>query len=163
MDLERRSVELRGTSAGSDASASGPGRIAGLAIVYDVRSELLEGSFLEVIRPGAIRLKEDMLVLAGHNPQHVLGRVTSGTARAWGDASGIRFEVDLPDTSYARDLIASMARGDVCQCSFAMKVIADEWYVDGATVIREVLLAEVPELSIVSMPAYRTTEAALSS
>ena len=146
---------------GSDASASGPGRISGRAIVFNQRSELLEGTFREVIRPGAIGLAEDLLVLAGHNQQHVLGRVSAGTARAWDDGMGVVFQVDMPDTSYARDLAASVARGDVCACSFGMNVQADEWYVDGDVVVREVLLADVPELSIVAMPAYKTTAASL--
>lgn len=163
MGVERRSVELRGISGGSGASASGPARIAGRAIVYDSPSQLLEGTFIEVIRPGSIRLSDDLFVFAGHDHQHVLGRVNAGTARVWDDGSGISFEVELPDTTYARDLVASMERGDVCSCSFAMSVRADEWYVDGGVAKREVLLADVVELSVVSMPAYRATEATISS
>lgn len=162
MSLERRSVELRGLSVGSGAEASGS-TVGGRAIVYDVRSELLEGCFREVIRPGAIRFRDDLLVLAGHDPQHVLGRVSAGTARVWDDGAGVRFEASLPDTTYARDLTTSMARGDVCQCSFAMTVRADDWYVDtDGQMVREVLLADVPELSIVAMPAYPATEAAIT-
>ena len=160
MDLERRSVELRG--AGSGASASGPRTIRGRAIVFDTRSELLEGTFREVIRPGSIRLRDDLLVLAGHDPQHVLGRVSAGTARVWDDGTGIAFEVVLPDTSYARDLTASMDRGDVCACSFAMYVRADDWHMDGSEMVREVLAADVPELSVVAMPAYPATEASVT-
>lgn len=162
MSIERRSIELRGASMGSGASASGPGRIIGRAITYDSRSELLEGVFREVIRPGAIRLREDLLVLAGHDPQHVLGRTSAGTARAWDDGAGISFEVELPDTTYARDLAASMTRGDVCKCSFAMRVLVEEWTMDGADVVREVLAADVLELSVVAMPAYPATEASIT-
>ncbi|NTU70258.1 MAG: HK97 family phage prohead protease [Coriobacteriia bacterium] len=160
--IERRSIELRGAGIGPGASAPGPGLISGRAIVYDSRSELLEGTYREVIRPGSIRLRDDLLVLAGHDHQHVLGRVNSGTARAWQDGAGVLFEAELPDTVYARDLAASMARGDVCQCSFAMIVNADEFYVDGATVVREILSADVLELSIVAMPAYKATEATIT-
>lgn len=163
MALERRSVELRGIGTGSGASASGPGRISGRAIVYDSRSEIIEGVFREIIRPGAIRLADDVLVLAGHDPQHVLGRVSARTARVWDDGLGVCFEVELPDTTYGRDLAVSMERGDVVACSFAMQVRADEWYADRTgQMIREVLLAEVPELSIVAMPAYPATAASIT-
>lgn len=163
MALERRSVELRGIGSGSGASASGPGRISGRAIVFDSQSELLEGVFREIIRPGAIRLGDDLLILAGHDPQHVLGRISAGTARAWDDGHGIAFEVELPDTTYARDLAASMERGDVFSCSFAMHVRADEWYADrSGQMIREVLLADVPELSVVALPAYPATSASVT-
>lgn len=151
-------------SMGLGASAPGPGLISGRAIVFDVRSELLEGVFREIIRPGAIRLRDDLLVLAGHDHKHVLGRVNAGTARAWDDGTGIRFEAELPDTTYARDLAASMARGDVCACSFAMNVRADEWYVDATgQMVREVLDAEVPELDVVALPAYPATQASVTS
>jgi hypothetical protein len=163
MTLERRSTELRGTGMGPGASAPGPGRISGRAIVYDSRSELLEGVFREIIRPGAIRLRDDVLILAGHDPQHVLGRVSAGTARVWDDGRGISFEVTLPDTTYARDLVASMERGDVFSCSFAMHVQRDEWYADPTgQMMREVLLADVPELSVVCSPAYPATAATIT-
>lgn len=162
METERRSIELRNAIGGSGASAPDPGRISGRAIVFDSRSELLEGTYREVIRPGSIRLADDLLVLAGHDHQHVLGRVSAGTARAWDDGHGISFEVSLPDTTYARDLAESMARGDVCACSFAMYVNADEFYVDGSEVVREILSADVIELSVVAMPAYRATAATVT-
>jgi hypothetical protein len=159
--IERRSITLD-AQMGPGASPSGPVRITGHAIVYDSRSELLEGAYREVIRPGSIRLADDLLVLAGHNPEHVLGRTSAGTARAWDDGTGIAFEVALPDTAYARDLAASMARGDVAQCSFAMRVRADEWRMDPDAAVREVLLADVLELSVVSMPAYKATGASIT-
>lgn len=159
--VERRSIELRASANGPDASASGLGRISGRAIVYDSRSEVLEGAYREVIRPGAIRLSDQLLVLAGHNHQHVLGRVSTGTARVWDDGQGICFDVELPDTGYARDLKASMARGDVHQCSFAMEVHAEDWRLDPDVAVREVLLCHVLELSIVSLPAYPATDASI--
>jgi len=162
MNIERRSIELRASATGPDASASGLGRISGRAIVYDSRSEVLENAYREIIRPGSIRLCDQLLVLAGHNPQHVLGRVSNGTARVWDDGRGICFDVELPETTYARDLRASMARGDVHQCSFAMQVRADDWRMDCDVAVREVLLADVLELSIVALPAYPATEAAIT-
>ena len=159
MDLERRSAPLSAPRASQEA-AQGPRMMYGRAITYDSLSEDL-GGFREVFRPGSVKLREDLAVLEGHEPRHVLGRTSAGTARAWDDGRGVVFEVEAPDTQWARDLAVSMERGDIGQCSFAFRTIREDYYYDQAreTVIREVREAEVCELSIVAMPAYPATKA----
>jgi HK97 family phage prohead protease len=56
----------------------------------------------------------------------VLGRNKSGTLRLSEDNIGLHYQVDLPDTTYARDLAISMERGDVSQSSFRLP--GDPWW-----------------------------------
>ena len=146
------------------SSSQGQRTIRGRAITYGSVSQDL-GGFRELFRPGSVRLASDLVILANHNPSMVLGRTSSGTARAWDDGQGVRFEADAPDTQWARDLQTSMERGDIAACSFAFRVPpgGDEFYYDQTrqTVIREVFTAEVSELSVCTLPAYPATEAAV--
>ncbi|HEY1189785.1 MAG TPA: HK97 family phage prohead protease, partial [Gemmata sp.] len=43
----------------------------------------------------------------------------AGTLRLFVDAVGLRYEIDPPDTTAARDLIQSLRRGDISGSSFA--------------------------------------------
>ncbi len=57
--------------------------------------------------------------------EYLLGRTLSQTLRLAVDDTGLEYEVDLPDTQYARDLAALAERGDVQHSSFAFRTIAD--------------------------------------
>jgi phage head maturation protease len=85
----------------------------------------------------------------------VLGRTRSGTLRLSEDSAGLHYEVDTPDTSYARDLAVSMERGDITQSSFAFRTRADDWGFTEQDVplrtLRDVMLLDV---SPVAYPAY---------
>jgi HK97 family phage prohead protease len=64
----------------------------------------------------------------------ILGRTTSKTLRLLETDQGLEFECDMPDTQYARDLMACMKRGDISQCSFGFSVDdgGDTWKKDDA-------------------------------
>lgn len=106
-------------------------RIVGYAAVFNILSEEMFG-FREMIMPGAFRdviETEDVRALINHDPNLVLGRTTADTLRLVEDERGLRYEIDPPDTQYARDLIVSVNRGDVDQSSFAFRVLMEdeEW------------------------------------
>jgi hypothetical protein len=46
----------------------------------------------------------------------------SGTLQVSEDSRGLRFDVKLPDVSYANNLVVLMERGDAYECSFAFNV-----------------------------------------
>ena len=48
-----------------------------------------------------------------HDPSRLLARTKSGTLRLEEDSKGLRFELDLPDTTEGRDLLALAERGDI--------------------------------------------------
>jgi HK97 family phage prohead protease len=157
--IERRAaVELR--------AASGK-RLVGYGAVFDRPSRDL-GGFTEIVRPGAFKrtLESnalDPLALVQHLPHIVLGRRSAGTLRLHEDGKGLAFEIDVPDTTAARDLLVSVERGDVSGASFAFVVPAggDHWDVRGDTMIRELRDVSLHEITITASPAYADTSVAL--
>lgn len=162
MATERRpALELR--AAGGD---SFPRRLVGYASVFDSPSEDL-GGFIEIVRQGAFTRslesnRVDPLALVHHIPHLVLGRRSAGTLRLEQDAKGLAFEVDLPETQTARDLLVSVERGDIRGASFAFTVAdkGDKWEVRGDQVTRELLDVTLHEISIAPVPAYPDTSVA---
>lgn len=128
------------------------------------------GGFFERLMPGcfaeSIKDNGTILALADHDSSKVLGRVSANTLRVSEDSEGLAFDLDLPDTSYARDLKVLLSRGDVSECSFGFCVPdgGDDWSVqkDGSY-LRTINKATLFEGSIVAMPAYLDTSASLRS
>jgi len=84
-----------------------------------------------------------------------LGRVSSGTLRIGTDKRGLFYEVDLPNTSYANDLVELMKRGDVNQSSFAFLIENDRWEQrDGITYRIIEKVSRLLDVSPVAQPAY---------
>ena len=143
-----------------------PGIISGYAAVFESYSEDM-GGFREKISRYAVDNSQlngaDIRVLADHDTARVLGRTRSGTAKVGADTQGIYFEAQLPDTSYARDLWASMERGDISQASFGFYVAAEDWSEDEAhRPVRTITQIErIVEVSVVAVPAYPDTGVAI--
>ena len=99
-----------------------PTKIVGYAAVfyrYDdpgTQYELYSGH-VERIQPGAfkraIEEADDVRGLFNHEPSQILGRTKSGTMRLSEDETGLRYEIDVPDTQVGRDVVTSIDRGDV--------------------------------------------------
>ena len=149
-----------------DGTDEGSRIISGYASVFNSRTTLWEG-FDEVVAPGAFTetLKEnDVRALFNHDWSKVLGRTSAKTLTLKEDDHGLNFEVELPNTSYANDLIESMERGDINQCSFGFYITREEidWDGDPDATVRTIKEVELFEVSVVSLPAYDDTEVALS-
>jgi HK97 family phage prohead protease len=158
--LERRvAVELR-----ASGNRQSP-KLAGHAAIFNSPSQDL-GGFTEIVMPGAftrtLASDRDPLALVQHMPQLVLGRRSAGTLRLAEDQRGLAFEIDVPDTSTARDLLVSVERGDVRGASFAFSTPkgGDRWDVRGQQVVRELLDVDLHEITITAQPAYLDTEVA---
>jgi len=156
-NLERRAfAECR-----AEASDNGK-RIKGYAIVFNSASADL-GGFKEFIAPEAVdrTLNEglDVRALVDHDSAKVIGRTRAGTLNLRKDSRGLRIEVEPDDEiSYARDIMRAVARGDVSGMSFAFRVIDDEWNYEGKTPVRTVTDMRISEVSIVTFPAYQSTD-----
>jgi HK97 family phage prohead protease len=146
-------------------------KVVGYAAKFNQWSSDL-GGFIERIAPTAFD-KADMSDVRGlidHDPSRILGRTTSGTLKVSVDEIGLRYEIDMPDTSYARDLIESMKRGDINQSSFAFRVNyenpeAEEWRFNDQTGVYERTINEfsgIFDVSPVTYPAYPSTESVVS-
>ena len=161
--IERRifKVEVRKSEDGR--------KLRGTAVVFNQLSENL-GGFREQIDPAAFEGCDmsDVRCLFNHEDSMVLGRTASNTLVLTRDASGLHFECDPPDTSYARDLAVSMDRGDIDQCSFSFTVAPGgaEWSEDPITggEIRTVKkISRLYDVSIVTYPAYPQTSSEIRS
>lgn len=143
----------------AEESEEGNQIITGHASMYDTRSENL-GGFYEYIEAGAFTpeliAKSDTRALINHDQNLILGRTTSGTLRLTADEKGLRYEFDVPQTSYGKDLVVSMQRGDITQSSFAFTVAEDDWTTDEAgNNIRTIKKIErLYDVSPVTYPAY---------
>jgi HK97 family phage prohead protease len=163
MTIERRvAVELR---AGGDKRSP---RLIGHAAVYNSPSQDL-GGFTEIVLPGAftrtLKSDRDPLALVQHMPQLVLGRRSAGTLRLSEDQRGLAFEIDVPDTTAARDLLVSVERGDVRGASFAFSTPkgGDRWEQRGGAVVRSLVDVDLHEITITAQPAYLDTAVARRS
>jgi len=146
---------------------SGP-LIRGHAAVFDKLSENL-GGFREIIAPGAFDdvLEDDVRALIGHRDELILGRLSSKTLRVGVDAEGLTYEIDPPDTSYARDLLVSLERGDIRESSFGFSIArgGDQWTEDeDGRLIRTITkVSRLYDVSPVTFPAYPDTDVAKRS
>jgi hypothetical protein len=155
--------EMRVTSC-PELRATADGKISGYAAVFDSPSSDL-GGFTETIRRGAfsrvLRERQDICCLFNHSANYLLGRTKSGTLELEEDQAGLHFECELPDTSFARDLRESIARGDVSGCSFSFAVAKDEWASDNRRELIE--LKSLMDVGPVCFPAYDSTSVSARS
>ena len=115
------------------------------------------GGFYEQIASGAFDsvLDNDTRAYFNHDENLLLGRVSSGTLRIGSDERGLWYEIDLPNTSYAKDLVELMKRGDVTQSSFAFLIERDRWEErDGKTYRIIEKVSRLLDVSPVAQPAY---------
>lgn len=166
MEIERRTINVTLR----EMSKNGQKTMTGLAARFNSMSEDL-GGFREQIAPGAFKsaIMEgcDVRALFNHEPNMILGRTTAGTLRLAETDEGLSFEVDMPDTQCARDLMTSMKRGDINQCSFGFNVDdgGDTWQKDAAAQWTRTIhvVSRLYDVSAVTYPAYQETSCAMRS
>ncbi|WP_193063457.1 HK97 family phage prohead protease [Oceanobacillus oncorhynchi] len=142
-----------------------PTKIEGYAAVFGEKSEDL-GGFREVIRKGSFAKSirnNDIRALWNHDSSHVLGRTKNGTLKLEEDETGLRFELEPPDTSWGRDALKAIERGDVDQNSFGFFPVADDWEIEDNENIRYLREIDLFEISPVAFPAYPQTAANVRS
>lgn len=108
----------------------------------------------------ALEADTDVKALVNHDTSLVLGSTRGKTLRLEVDDTGLAFEVDLPDTSYARDLKELIARNDIADMSFGFIPGKDEWSrgPGGQQVRTHTSVARLLDVSPVAYPAYEGTE-----
>jgi HK97 family phage prohead protease len=156
MDIERRVYKAEFRKVDIEQP-----KIIGYGAVFNSISEDL-GGFQEVIMPGAFSdtLTEDVRALMNHDANLILGRTIAGTLKLAEDNIGLLYEIDPPETSYAKDLLLSIQRGDIDQSSFGFQVLAESWKPPSDTnplPIRVLHRVKLFDVSPVTFPAYPTT------
>ena len=117
------------------------------------------GAFTEEIAPAAFSASlagSDILAMVDHDPTKVLARTKSRTLRLAEDSRGLQFDLDVPDTTYGRDILSLVERNDVGGCSFGFTVAAggERWAGDHRILSK----IDLREISVVSAwPAYPQT------
>jgi HK97 family phage prohead protease len=150
MTIERRALAAELRTKGR--------RLEGYAATFGAEARILD--YTETIAPGAftksLAERDDILALVDHDSGRVLARTRSGTLRLAEDSKGLAFDLDVPDTTAGRDVLALAERGDLGGMSFAFTVRkgGEEW--DGDR--RELRSVDLREISVVqSWPAYDGT------
>ena len=95
-----------------------------------------------------------MRALFEHDYTKLLGRTSAGTLKLEEDSIGLRFELTPPDTTIGKDLLVSVSRGDITGMSFGFRAIKEEWNFDVEPYQRNVIKADLFEVTVTSIPAY---------
>lgn len=124
-----------------------------LGVFYEVREKIAPGAFAETLEA------DDQRALWNHNPDYVLARKSAKTLELREDNTGLWIEVTPPATSWARDLMVSIDRGDVNQMSFQFEVLQDTFTYDRERdiIYRTLEKVKLFEVSPVTFPAYPQT------
>lgn len=142
----------------ADVRRDGPRKLAGLAAIYDretdiggTRERIARGAFSETIRSDA-----EVLAFVDHDAGKLLGRRSVGTLRLSDSDEGLAFEIDIPETTLGRDVLALAERGDLGGMSFGFTVPKGGERRDGN--VRVLTQIDLKEISVVSSwPAYQGT------
>ena len=155
MTIEKRAAH--------DVKAEGR-KLVGYAALFGQETRIAD--FHEQIAPGAfagsLSAGKDILALVDHDTGKVLARTKSGTLRLSEDERGLKFEIQMPDTSLGRDLLTMAERSDLGGMSFGFSVNpeGEEWRGDRRT-LRNVTLHEISVVQ--SFPAYEGTSVSARS
>lgn len=122
-------------------------------IPYNSTSEALQ----EVIEPSAFKKsiqERSVVALINHDTNKVLGSSKNNTVIFNNTDEGLYIQVELPDTTYAKDAYTIIERGDIDTLSFGFQPVKVETR-DGKDFLKEVKLFEVSFM--VAFPAYEET------
>ena len=155
-----RPVEFRATD-------TGLGVLTGYAAVFNRYSQNL-GGFVEQVDPAAFTksLGDGVPVVArfNHEDNLLLGTTEGGTLSLEADGTGLRYDIQLPDTTAGRDVKALAERGDLRYSSFAFRTLTDDWgFTPEGFPLRTLLGVQLVDVAPVTNPAYRDTTTGLRS
>jgi hypothetical protein len=142
--------------------------LTGYAAVFNsdslpITNERRGRPFVERVAPGAFaetltekRNGDEILSFWAHMPEQPLGRFGKNL-RLSEDERGLRYELDVPDTTAGRDLVENIKHGIVDGVSFGFSV-RQEKFVRGAEMdTRTLVKVKLYEVSPTAIPAYPDT------
>lgn len=161
---ETRTIVFQGKLEHRDAQEDAPRVISGYAAVFNQIAEIGRWyRYKEQIAPTAFEGCDYTRCVAcfNHNTDSILARYSSGTLKLNVDATGLRFEFEVPNTTVGNDMYELVKRGDISQCSFAFVVAEDTWKYDeedDSNDLRTInKISELWDVSLVTYPAYEGT------
>jgi HK97 family phage prohead protease len=151
--LERRSIIAPGSVSGNT--------LRGHAAVFGRWADV--GSWRERIAAGAFNsLSDDVIALANHDLNYVLGSTRAGTLRLGTDQIGLWYEIDPPRSGFVEHLMESVRRGDTRGASIGFHTVDQHWDWSSSPPARTLLAVDLREISISPMPAYSGTSVVLA-
>lgn len=189
MNIERRFVPTTAADSTVTLEERGEGdakekMIVGRAVVYYDNTPateyvMYEGKterVVERIMPGAcnraLAEKQDVRCLFNHRSELILGRTVAGTLDLSVDERGLKYSCKPGKTTVANDVREHLSRGDVTGSSFGFVSRKSTWTrtveqladkTERTTYLRTVEDMDMMDVSPVTYPAYKSTEAGMRS
>lgn len=157
-DRETRIAKVPPLELRAAADEAGPKTIVGYAAPFGSRAEIY--GFVEEYVPGCFTQsigEDDIRCCWNHNSDFVLGRNKASTLTLKEDDFGLAIEATPPDTTWAKDHMVTIGRGDVSQMSIMFQAMDEEWAKEDGMYLRRITRAKLWEVSPVTFPAYDQT------
>lgn len=126
---------------------------------YKFREKFQKGAFDEYMNAGM-----DTKFLVDHDTGKVLGRSKKGTLTLASDDTGLKYSLEIPSTSLGNDCYEDVRSGNKEYISVGFQKLTEAWdETDETNVIRTIIKANLPEMSLTAWPAYEQTTASARS
>jgi HK97 family phage prohead protease len=144
------------------ADGDKPAMLTGYAIVWDALSDD-RGGYKVRFKKGSPTFTTPTMAYYHHDPRAILGNTANGSLRLSQDDVGVRVEIDLPDTSTARDVQELVGKKYIGGMSFAMIKLTD--YVtskENGVEIMNVTAFTCDEVTVTGIPSFTATSIAVA-
>lgn len=163
MEQEKRlneEADLLADSKETEETKEGSKNISGYAFKFGQPSKDL-GGFVEVITPEALKEVDlsEVFLLYGHDYSKPLASSKAGTLKLNVDETGLHFEAELPNTTYANDVYENVSKKILDSMSFGFVLGVDSFnQAEDGEVVRSIeKMKALNEISVVTIPAYDST------
>ena len=160
MEQEKRlneEADLLADSKETEETKEGSKNISGYAFKFGQPSKDL-GGFVEVITPEALKEVDlsEVFLLYGHDYSKPLASTKAGTLKLNVDETGLHFEAELPNTTYANDVYENVSKKILDSMSFGFVLGVDSFnQAEDGEVVRSIeKMKALNEISVVTIPAY---------
>ena len=143
--------------------------VSGYAAIFDSEIEInsIFGTFREKISRGAFdeSIKEGrVLAVWNHNTDLVLGSQRNNSLSLLEDDKGLRFDLNIANTTYGRDAFENIRNGNVSGMSFGFTVKKQSWVEEkNKDPLRNIEKVNLYEVSPTGFPAYPATSVSARS
>jgi HK97 family phage prohead protease len=142
-------------------SASPAGCMIYGAVPFDAVIQTADG-YGELLVPGAFAaslITDDPRVLFNFNVEKVIGRKSSGTVVFQETRDSLRFEANMPDTSWGDDVLTLIRRGDVDSVAVAFQIMEYVWGERDGLRVRQITKARLLAASVSTYDGFQTLQA----
>ena len=173
--MNKKNLEIRSFSITRD---EGSRLVSGYAVVFNSRSHVMFDEnrdlyYIEVIAQDAITdellQRSDVVMNYAHDDNNILARSRNGegTLKLSVDDKGLFFQFEMPNSALGDQVLESINRGDISECSFAFTLGNDceTWtQEEDGTIIRTINnILGLYDCAIVTHAAYPETEVSARS